>query len=74
MNDFNEWIKITKMKTQIDIRISYEINGNKESLRNADLIYEGFQRKFEKEFPEAKLISVYIAKSEVKLDKEQLKC
>jgi hypothetical protein len=57
------------MKTLIDIRICYEIIGNDESLRNADILYRQFQEEFIKMFPEAVLSIVHIAKSEVKDEK-----
>jgi len=56
------------MKTIIDIRICYEIEGNEKSLKKADEIYKEWQAEFEKLFLGAKLNFVHIAKSNVKKD------
>ena len=57
------------MKTLIDIRICYEIKGDKKSLKKADELYKEWQEQFKILFPEAKLSIVHIAKSEVKDEK-----
>jgi len=56
------------MKTVIDIRICYEIEGDEKSLKKADEIYKEWQAEFEKLFLGAKLNFVHIAKSNVKKD------
>jgi len=58
--------KQLKMETLIDIRICYEIEGNEENLKAADLLYREWQYQFKRDFPKAKLNLVHIAKSKVK--------
>lgn len=54
------------MKTEIDIRICYEIEGNEANLKLADSFYKDFQDQFKKLFPNAKLYFSHIAKSDIK--------